>query len=147
MEMDVKYRLAGTGIVVVDNAKPSCRDPFLLGNGSGFAEYMADQGIVLSSQLKGIYNVLFRHDEEVQRRNRRNILDDDDQVILINLPCRDISPDYPAKQAIFHPCLQSRFFLAACVTTYVYTVTMPKFQQLLLTAAMTLNPEPVFSDR
>jgi hypothetical protein len=119
MKMDVKNRLAGAGIVVVDNSKPSCRDPFLMGNGSSFAEYMANQGIVLSFQIKGIYNVLFRHDEEVQRGNRRNILDDDDQVILVNLPCRDLSPDYPAKQAIFHPCPPVSFFSLP--------VSLPKF--------------------
>lgn len=102
MEVDVKYRLTSAGIIVVDDAKPVCCNPLLTGNGCRYAKDMADQRVIIRLQIQRIHNMFFRHDKEVKRRDRRNILDGYDQVILVNPRDGNITPDYLAKDAVFH---------------------------------------------
>ena len=42
MEVDVKYRLTGAGIIVVDDAEAVCGNPLLAGDGCRYAEDMTD---------------------------------------------------------------------------------------------------------
>jgi hypothetical protein len=102
MKMDMENRLSGAGVIIVYDPEPFFgKIPF--GRDAGrHLEQMADEGIVRLLHIQGIHEMLSGYQQEMCRRNRRNVFNNYQPVILINLFCRDFPGDDPAKETTFH---------------------------------------------
>lgn len=100
--MYMKYRLTCPGIVIIDDPEPLFVQTPLARQAGGNLHYMTDKGVVCGIKVQGIDEVLAGDDENMHRRDRRNIFDGYDTLILINQLCRNLTLNYLAKNAIVH---------------------------------------------
>ncbi len=98
--MKVKNRLSSPGIVVGDDSEAAFRNPLLPGDPRSGPVDMADQRIIDLLKVQSIHHMLPRDNKEMKRCNRRDVLDDDQLIILKHLLRRDLPPYDPAKNAI-----------------------------------------------
>jgi hypothetical protein len=73
MKMDVKNRLPGAGVIIVDDPEAIFGDIPFSGNTGRHPEQMADEGIVRLVHIQGIHEMLSGYQQEMGRRNRRNV--------------------------------------------------------------------------
>ena len=102
MKMDMEYRLAGAGIIVVDYPEPFFRNSPVPRYPGGHLKNMADEGVVRRVEIQGIYEMFPGDEQNVGRRDRRNVLDGDDQFILKDFLCGDFSLDDLAENTTVH---------------------------------------------
>jgi hypothetical protein len=107
MKMGVKDRLSGTGIIIVDDTEPIVRNPATPGNVRRNLEYMADNSQIVVLHVQHIDKMSFRDNEQMNRRDRGDVFDRYDQVVLEKLFRRDRALDYFTEDTavhLHHPC-------------------------------------------
>jgi len=102
VKMNMKNRLAGPGVIVADDPEPFSRFFPLPRYPGGHLIDMADEGIVRRIEIQGIYEMLSGDDKNMCRRNRRNVFNGYDLVILKDYSCGDLLPDNPAEETANH---------------------------------------------
>lgn len=116
MKMNVEYRLAGAGIIVIDYPEPFFSNSVLPRYQGGHLKDMADEGIVLRVEIHSIYEMFPGNEQDVGRCNRRDILDGNDLFILINFLCGYFSLDDLAENTVAqtNPPLADSISLSIC---------------------------------
>jgi hypothetical protein len=100
MKMNVEYRLAGAGIIVIDYPEPIFRNSALPRYQGGHLKDMADEGIVLLIEIQGVYEMFPGNEQNVTWCDRSNVLNGNDQFILKDFLCGDFSLDDLAENTV-----------------------------------------------
>ena len=96
MEVNVKDRLPRPCPVVLHDTEPGFGIPLLTGNLAGFPEDIADQRIVLCGHIDAVYEMLFRQQQQMQRRLWINILDNEQLLGMLNPGSASTAPATPS---------------------------------------------------
>ena len=91
MKMNVEYRLAGAGVIIIDYPEPLFRYSPLSRNQCGHLKDMTDEGVVLKVEIQGVNEMLPGDEQNVRRCDRCNVLNGHDLLILINFLCGDFT--------------------------------------------------------
>jgi hypothetical protein len=100
--MEMENRLPGPGIVVVYYPEAILVHSFPARDVRSHPEGVTNNHGVFLLQIKGIYNMLSGNNQQMQRGDRRDILYDHKDLILIDLPGRYLTGNNPAENASFH---------------------------------------------
>ena len=82
MQMDVKNRLAGVAVGVEDRPKSAGRDAAGLRDQRGASHHLADELVVVGGEIVERRDVPPRHDEDVGRRLRIDVVEGDDALVF-----------------------------------------------------------------
>ncbi len=105
VKMYMENRLPCTGIIIGDNSETAFTNPLFPGDTGGNRIDVADQLMVGRVEIEGIHKMLSGNEQNMQRSNRRDILNDNDLFIFENLLCRDLPLENPAENTIVHRLL------------------------------------------
>lgn len=103
--MDVKDALSGPDAAVDRDAEAALRYPMLFGQSIGNAEHLPDQLVIFNRRIEERGDVLTRHDQEMDRRSRIDVLESDDTAVLIDEFALNLAFDNPAEQTVVHRSL------------------------------------------
>ena len=101
VKVDMKNRLSGTGIIIRDNPEATFGNSLFPGDSRCHRIDVPDQLIVGRIEVECVHKMFSRNEQKMERRDRRDILYDDNPLILKNLLCGECPLDYPAKYTIF----------------------------------------------
>ena len=102
MQVDVEHRLAGFAVAVEDRPVATLRVAVFPGQHGGRSEHRAHQRVIGRRQVIDGGNVPPRHDEQVQRRLRIDVLNRDQIVVLVDDGAFDLARDDLAEEAVAH---------------------------------------------
>ena len=88
VQVDVEHRLAGVGVAVEDRPVAPIGVAGSLRERRAPSHHLADQAVVLGSELVEAGDVASRDDQHVRRRLRVDVLEGDDAVVLVDDGCR-----------------------------------------------------------
>jgi hypothetical protein len=105
MEMEMEDRLPRITVAVEHRPIPALIEPILPGEIAGDSEQGPDQGIVLRTEVVKRGDVPARHDQQVERRLRIQILEGDDRTVVVNAFSGNQTRCDLAEQAVDHPAI------------------------------------------
>src|SRR5215470_3305428 len=104
MQMNVKYGLAGVAVGVEDRPK-AAGQPSLLGERGGPSDQLAHDAIVARLDVVQRCDMPLRHDEDMGRRLRIDVVEGEDAVVLVDDRSRHLALDDLAEKAVAHDTL------------------------------------------
>jgi hypothetical protein len=102
MKVDVENRLAGVRVAIEDRAISTVRVPVRFRNRGGHSHHPAYKRVVARAEVVEAGDMPAWHHEHVRGRLRRDVLERDDLIVLMNDGCRNLSGDDPAEKTIRH---------------------------------------------
>ena len=102
MEMNVEHRLSGFAVGVEDGPKAAGRDATLLRDRCRSPHQFSRELVIVGRQVVQRRDVALRHDENVRRSLRVDVVERDDAIILIDNRRRDLSIDDAAEETFGH---------------------------------------------
>ena len=138
VKVDMKNRLSGTGIIIRDNPEAAFGNSLFTGDSRCHRIDVPDQLIVGRIEVECVHKMFSRNEQKMERRDRRDILYDDNPLILKNLFCGERTGYYPAKQTTF---IHQRLLLTPLLSDFIECSPLNPFPQVDEKFPVTLRPE------
>ena len=101
VQVDVEHRLAGISLAVEHETGTGFFDPQLLRDNLGAVKHLAHEFAIIRLHVHDSRDVALRHDQEVYRCLRGDVVEGENIVVFVDFLGRDFTLDDFAEKTIF----------------------------------------------